>query len=158
MPFLKVTHLVTPCFVFTVEMDSGRPLTDMIMEGFTPGGVSNNVPHHNEIQASEEVPAAVKSNKKRSKNFTVPEDEMLVSAWLNVSLDPIRGVNQSKDTYWKRIHDFFHLHKDFESNRTQSSLMSRWSSIQHECNIFAHCVSRVEARNQSGASVDDKVR
>ncbi|KAG0519789.1 hypothetical protein BDA96_08G016900 [Sorghum bicolor] len=150
---------IPPCVLQRVEfteMDSGRPLTDMIMEGFTPGGVSNNVPHHNEIEASKEVPAVVKSNKKRSKNFTVPEDEMLVSAWLNVSLDPIRGVNQSKDTYWKRIRDFFHLHKDFESNRTQSSLMSRWSSIQHECNTFAHCVSRVEARNQSGASVDDK--
>ena len=36
--------------------------------------------------------------------------------------------------------------------------MSRWFSILHECNIFAGCVSKVEARNQSGASVDDKVR
>ena len=68
------------------------------------------------------------------------------------------GFNQSKDTYWKRIHDYFHSKKDFESDRTQSSLMSRWSSILHDCNIFAGCVSKVEARNQSGASVDDKVR
>ena len=83
---------------------------------------------------------------------------MLVSAWLNVSLDPVRGANQSKDTYWKRIHDYFHSKKDFESDRTQSSLMSRWSSIQHGCNIFSSCVSEVEARNQSGASVDDKFR
>ena len=82
---------------------------------------------------------------------------MLVSAWLNVSLDPVRGVNHSKDTYWKRIHDYFHSHKDFESDRTQSSLMNRWSSILHECNIFAGCVSKVEVQNQ-GASVDDKVR
>jgi len=83
---------------------------------------------------------------------------MLVSAWLNVSLDPMRGVNQLKETYRKRIHDYFYSHKDFESDRTQSSLMNRWSSILHECNIFAGCVSKVEAQNQSGASVDDKVR
>jgi hypothetical protein len=139
-------------------MDSGRPLTDMIMEGFAPGGVSNNIPPHNEEEARNEVPEAVKGNKRRSKNFTLKEDEMLVSAWLNVSLDPVRGANQSKDTYWKRIHDYFHSKKDFESDRTQSSLMSRWSSILHDCNIFAGCVSKVEARNQSGASVDDKVR
>jgi len=68
-----------------------------------------------------------------------------VSAWLNVSLDPMRGVNQSKDTHWKRIHYYFNLHKDFESDHTQSSLMSRWSSILHECNIFASYVSKVEA-------------
>jgi len=139
-------------------MDSGRPLTDMIMEGFAPGGVSNNIPPHNEEEARNEVPEAVKGNKRRSKNFTLKEDEMLVSAWLNVSLDPVRGANQSKDTYWKRIHDYFHSKKDFESDRTQSSLMSRWSSILHDCNIFAGCVSKVEARYQSGASVDDKVR
>jgi len=41
-------------------MDSGRPLTDMIMEGFTPAGVSNNIPPHNEIEAHDEIPAAVK--------------------------------------------------------------------------------------------------
>ncbi|CAD6254445.1 unnamed protein product [Miscanthus lutarioriparius] len=116
----------------------------------------DNISPHNEIQARDEVPAAVKGNTRRSKNFTLKEDEMLVSAWLNVSLDPVRGANQSKDTYWKRIHDYFHSKKDFESHRTQSSLMSRWSSILHDCNIFAGCVSKVEARNQSGASVDDK--
>jgi hypothetical protein len=96
----------------------------MIMEGFAPGGVSNNIPPHNEEEARNEVPEVVKGNKRRSKNFTLKEDEMLVSAWLNVSLDPVRGSNQSKDTYWKRIHDYFHSKKDFESDRTQSSLMS----------------------------------
>lgn len=85
--------------VCSAEMDSGRPLTDMIMEGLTPGGVSDNTSPHNEIQADDEVPAALKGNKRRSKNFTIKEDEMLVSAWLNVSLDHVRGANQSKDTY-----------------------------------------------------------
>jgi hypothetical protein len=49
-------------FVFTTEMDSGRPLTAMIMEGFTLGAVSNNIPRHNELQARDEVPAVVKGN------------------------------------------------------------------------------------------------
>ena len=57
------------CFVFTAEMDSGRPWTDMIMEGFTPGVVSNNIPPHNEIQPHDEVPAAVKGIKKKVQKF-----------------------------------------------------------------------------------------
>jgi hypothetical protein len=61
-------------------MDSGRPLIDMIMEGFTLGVVSNNIPRHNELQARDEVPTVVKGNQERSKTFTVKEDEMLVSA------------------------------------------------------------------------------
>ena len=55
------------CFVFTAEMDSGRSLTDMIMEGFTLGVMSNNIPPHNEIQPRDEVPATVKGIKKGSK-------------------------------------------------------------------------------------------
>jgi hypothetical protein len=90
----------------------------MIMEGFTPAAVSNNIPLHNDVQARDESAVVVKGIQKRSKNFTVKEDEMLVSAWLNVSLDPVRGVNQIKNTYWKRIHDYFHAHKDVDFDRT----------------------------------------
>jgi len=82
-------------------MDSGRSFTDMIMQGFTPAAVSNNIPLRNDVQARDEVTAAVKGIQKRSKNFTLKEDEMLVSAWLNVSLDIVLVVNQSKNTYLK---------------------------------------------------------
>ena len=77
-------------------MDSGRSLTNIIMEGFTPATVSTNIPLRNDVQARDEVAAVVKGIQKRSKNFTVKEDEMVVSAWLNMSLNPVRGVNQSK--------------------------------------------------------------
>jgi hypothetical protein len=35
--------------------------------------------------------------------------------------------------------------------------MNRWSSIQHDVNVFSRCLSRIEAGNHSGWSVDDKV-
>jgi hypothetical protein len=38
-----------------------------------------------------------------------------------------------------------------------SALMNHWSSIQHDINVFCGCVSRIETKNQSGASIDDKV-
>jgi hypothetical protein len=80
-----------------------------------------------------------------------------VSAWLNVSHDPIQGVDQSYNTYWGRIHQYFHGNKNFDSYRSQVSLMNRWSDIQQDVNVFCGCVSRIEARNQSSASIDDKV-
>jgi hypothetical protein len=39
--------------------------------------------------------------------------------------------------------------RSFESNRTEGSLMNRWSGIQHDVNVFCRCVSRIEARNHS---------
>jgi len=79
-----------------------------------------------------------------------------VSAWLNVGLDPILGVDQSHDTYWRRIYAYFHGNKNFESNRTKGSLMNHWSGIQHYANVFCGCVFRIETRNHSGWTVDVK--
>ena len=143
--------------MFTGGIDSERSFTDMITGGCTPAALSDNVVHTNETPACEEAPGSVKG-RKRSKNFTKDEDLMLVSAWLNVSLDPVHGADQPHSTYWKRIYDYFHSNKTFASDRTQNSLISRWSGILHDVNIFAGCVSKVEGRNQSGLSIDDKVR
>lgn len=53
---------------------------------------------------------------------------------------------------------FFHANKDFSSDRSQNSLMHRWSTIQECLNTFAGCVSRIENRPQSGANAEDKVK
>lgn len=101
--------------------------------------------------------AANKGSQGRTKKFREEEDRLLVSAWLNVGMDPIQGVDQSQTSYWARIYDYFHGNKSFESDRSRSSLMNRWSGIQHDVNIFCGCVTRIEDRNQSGCTVDDKV-
>ena len=75
-------------------------------------------------------------------------------------MDAISGVDQSQGTYWRRIYEYFHGNKTFESTRTEVSLMNRWSGTQHDVNIFCGCLSRIEDRNQrhqSGSKVDDKV-
>ncbi|XP_062217773.1 uncharacterized protein LOC133917996 [Phragmites australis] len=43
--------------------------------------------------------------------WTDEEDELLVSAWLNVSQDPVVGKDQSKETYWGRIAKYFNTYK-----------------------------------------------
>ena len=143
--------------MFTGDIDSERSFTDMIIGGCTPATLFDNVAHTNETPACEKALGSVKGQK-RSKNFTKDEDLMSVLAWLNVSLDPVHGADQPRSTYWKRIYDYFHSNKTFASDRTQNSLMSRWYGILHDVNIFAGCVSKIEARNQSGLFIDDKVR
>ncbi|CAN6347292.1 unnamed protein product, partial [Urochloa humidicola] len=66
-------------------------------------------------QSIGESSAPVKGNKKRSKNFSEKEDVLLVSAWLEISVDPVQSIDQTRATYWQRIHDYYHEHKDFTS-------------------------------------------
>ncbi|RLM94176.1 NAM-like protein [Panicum miliaceum] len=91
--------------------------------------------------------AASKGSQGRTKNFKDEEDRILVSAWLNMGMDPIQGVDQPQSSFWARIHDYYHANKSFQSDRTQGSLMNRWSAIQHDVNIFCSCVTRIQDRN-----------
>ncbi|WVZ82098.1 hypothetical protein U9M48_029400 [Paspalum notatum var. saurae] len=77
---------------------------------------------------------SLRPNQKRSKNFNENEDSLIVSVWLNISTDPVYGINQTRGAFWKRVHDFFHKHKNFESGRTQ-----------------------IEDRRQSGVTFQDKL-
>jgi len=134
-------------FSITGAMGS-RSHTDLILNGYEE---SQDDPLTNQ------APATAKSSQGRTKNFSSEEDILLVSAWLNVGMDAISGVDQSQGTYWRRIHEYFHANKSFESTRTEVSLINRWSTIQHDVNLFCGCLSRIELRNQSGSRVDDKV-
>jgi len=82
---------------------------------------------------------------------------MLVKAWLEISLDPILGTDQTRSTYWKRIHDYYHEHKTFESERNISSLSHRWGIIHKSVNRFCGWYTQVQNRRESGLTVLDKV-
>jgi len=71
--------------------------------------------------------ASAKSSQGRSKNFR-DEDILLVSAWLNVGMDPIQGVDQTHGTLWTRIYDYFHANKTFESLRFFNEPLVRYTT------------------------------
>ncbi|KAI8523060.1 hypothetical protein RHMOL_Rhmol13G0045300 [Rhododendron molle] len=93
----------------------------------------------------------------RGGNFTDEEDKLLVSAYLNISLDVVQGNDQKRKTYWRRVWDYFHQHKSFVSERNENSLMNRWSAIQLSVNKFCGCYAQIELRHQSGMTKGDKV-
>ena len=83
---------------------------------------------------------------KRQKNFDWKEDEVVCSGWLNVSKDPIHGANQTKSTFWGRVHAFFEKNNKTGSVRTESSIMHRWLTIQHQVNKFHACYEAIERK------------
>jgi len=82
---------------------------------------------------------------------------VVVSAWLNINKDPVHGANQSKGTFWSRIHTYFEENKTTPFLRTESSIMHRWMTILNQVNKFCACYEAIERRNQSGATIQDKV-
>ncbi|GLT53668.1 hypothetical protein SLA2020_269250 [Shorea laevis] len=109
-----------------------------------------------EPQVEVEVEPTVKKSC-RGSNFTVTDDNMLVEAWLYVTMDAVQGNQQKHKVYWKRVSDYFHEHKTFGSDRNQTSLMNRWSTIQLAVNKFCAFLAQVEKRQQSGLTEQDKI-
>jgi len=113
-----------------------------------------------ETQSSPEVEAvASHGNKgtKRSKNFSVDEDELVCEGWLIASKDPIQGANQNRTSFWGKVHAYFEKHNKGTTPRTDSSLLHRWLTIQSLVNKFCSCYEAIERRNQSGTTIQDRV-
>ena len=106
-----------------------------------------------EVEAS----PVLKGNKKRTRNFSVQEDNLLVVAWLEISMDAVQSIDQPRATYWERIHDYYHLHKEFDSDHNCNSLAHRWGIILEMVNKFCGWYGQVQRRAQSGTTEQDKV-
>jgi hypothetical protein len=109
--------------------------------------------------SSQETPTVKKKKAfKCSKNWTVHEDKLLVSTWLNTSQDAIQGTEQHKDKFWQRANNYFlQFSTDFMSQRTSNQMMHRWSTIQLSVNKFCGCVAQIEGRQRSGTGIIDQV-
>ncbi|KAF7113705.1 hypothetical protein RHSIM_RhsimUnG0111600 [Rhododendron simsii] len=120
----------------------------------------HNMEYSNHGDQSSQLTQKARSTTKKSQrggNFMIEEDILLVSAWLNISLDPVQGNEQKHKTYWLRVWEYFHEHKNFKSERNQNSLMNRWSTIQIATNKFCACFAQIESRHHSGVPAKDQV-
>ncbi|CAL5346428.1 unnamed protein product [Camellia sinensis] len=104
---------------------------------------------------SPQIEATEKSQ--RGRNFTTEEDSMIISAWLNISLDLVQGNEQYSKAYWLRVWEYFHQLKTFSSSHSQTSLMNRWSAIQLAMNRFNGCFAQIQRLNQSGKTEKEKI-
>jgi hypothetical protein len=44
--------------------------------------------------------------------FQSKEDEFIIQSWLNILKDPIVGVNQKGESFWKRISEAYNKYRD----------------------------------------------
>ncbi|XP_042962346.1 uncharacterized protein LOC122296612 [Carya illinoinensis] len=89
----------------------------------------------------------------RGVSFIVEEDNLLVSAWLNISVDAIRGLDKKYSQMWEKISDYYNEYKKPSmANRSGGSLTNRWPVIQKCTNKFCAAVAQVEALHPSGAT------
>lgn len=75
-----------------------------------------------------------------------------MSAWLNISVDAVRGNEQKHKTYWNRVLECFNKEKTFASTRNANSLMNSWSTIQLHTNKFVGFLASIEMTNPSGVN------
>jgi hypothetical protein len=61
-----------------------------------------------------------------STNFSIEEEKLLVSSWLNFGMDAVQGTDQKHRQFWERVHAYFHKHKEFPFERVYTFLMNRW--------------------------------
>ncbi|XP_065629760.1 glutathione S-transferase T3 [Quercus suber] len=131
---------------------------DEYMSGYSHISGEDNVP---QAQAfSQMSPPQVESTAKKlqcDSNFSIQEDMLLVSAFLNVNQDVVQNTNKKRTTYWSRIWEYYHQWKTFTSERTVSSLMNQWSTIQLGSNKFCGCLVQIESKNESGKTNKDKL-
>ena len=94
---------------------------------------------------------------KRGGNFSVDEDLLLISAWLNISMDAVHGTDQKGERFWMKIWEYFCMNNTYRTRHSNTSLSSRWGNISRVTSRFAGFMAKAEARNRSGATDEDKV-
>ncbi|XP_038698027.1 glutathione S-transferase T3-like [Tripterygium wilfordii] len=94
----------------------------------------------------------------RGTNFAIEDDLLLISAYLNTSLDPVQGNQQKLGAYWERIENYYNENKqDVNIVRSKVSLQHRWSTLQREVNKFCGHFAKIDGRQQSGVTEQDKI-
>ena len=94
---------------------------------------------------------------KQDSNFSVEEDQLLASAWLNTSVNAIHRNEQTYNIFRQKVWKYFMEHNTSCTTRTAVSLISRWTTINKETNGFCGHMAKVNAIYQSCTTENDKL-
>ncbi|OEL35533.1 hypothetical protein BAE44_0003451 [Dichanthelium oligosanthes] len=115
------------------EMSPSNPMAagggffaDVMGDAISIENFSASMPYEPDEYANEagfEVPTpTAKKVRSRSSNYTAQEDTALIMAWESITLDAVKGIDQTSSTCWMRIYDHYHSNKKCVSNRSLVSL------------------------------------
>ncbi|KAK6164230.1 hypothetical protein DH2020_001094 [Rehmannia glutinosa] len=97
------------------------------------------------------------ASRSRSASYNRNEDIHLCLVYLDISQNPIIGINQSKDQFWSRVEESYNSTKPYTivQERSKRSLQCRMQVILQVVSKFRGCVRQIENLNPSGALEQD---
>lgn len=93
--------------------------------------------------------------------WTPGDDELLISAWLNTSKDPITANYQKSGTFWKRVGDYLFAalkERDGVDCGEHLHYKQRWHKINDQTNKFCGAYAATERRHSSGQNENDVLK
>ena len=88
--------------------------------------------------------AALAGRPSRGKNMSMDESLALISAWIEVTCDPISGTDQSSAQFWSRIVQRFTDKRDENAvPRSLNTLQCHWKSLSKSISKFAGILNRL---------------
>ncbi|XP_017221425.1 glutathione S-transferase T3-like [Daucus carota subsp. sativus] len=83
------------------------------------------------------------------------EDKLLISAWLNVSIDPLTGTDQKGETFWERIRQYCEESDHGLIKRGVVAIRKRWQRINEGAQKYGACFEKAQKLIGSGSNMDD---
>ncbi|CAN6280067.1 unnamed protein product [Urochloa humidicola] len=139
-----------------------------------PGGIfgggssshgSNSSPqsHRREVEEAEEDSSDSSPNEvKRAVRINYSEEEnlRLVSSWLKHSVDSVRGIDQTAESYWNNVvHEFNSNRPEGARTRSKGQLKSHWGKISAAVAKFSGVYGRMNfCSGESDDMLMDKAR
>ncbi|KQJ93232.1 glutathione S-transferase T3-like [Brachypodium distachyon] len=127
----------------------------------TPHSVAHRVedPANNEEGSESSPDEQVKRGK--GKNWSKKGDELLVSAWLNNSNDPIDGNSKKSDHLWKQIAKEYNMYAPQDQQKSAAQCKNHWTKNTSKVPKFNACYNELKSTYPGGQSEDqlmEKVR
>ncbi|XP_073273323.1 uncharacterized protein [Primulina huaijiensis] len=90
----------------------------------------------------------------RTTSYSYQEDIRLCHVYLDISQDPIIGINQSRNQFWSRVEQSYNNSRapDMTEVRNKRSMQSRMGLILAAIIKLKSCIQQVEQLHPSGAS------
>jgi hypothetical protein len=130
-----------------------------VESSFSHAHVNQEIAEEEEFDVDEEGERLIGARQGgRSANYTMAEYKLLCKTWLIIGMDPTTDTDQTRETYWMRMKEYFDANNTSRNERTMRSLQPRWSVINTNCQKWVGVQAGVDVINPSGTNDMDRVR
>ena len=100
------------------------------------------------------------TERRERKKWTVTDDLVLISAWLNTSKDHVVGIKQKASAFWQRIAAYFAASPKVARGETRADIQckQRWHKINDLVSKFCGAYAAATRQRTSGQNEVDTVK